>query len=109
MVGHGAASDESQKDGFWMGSNLNNMDIKNFATVKTKYKVIAKGWVNLANPESGYVPSSSQNSIDPQIGQFHDYTVYLQPNLYTMKKAISWLWFSTRTTQAISRLIVNMK
>ena len=86
VVGHGAASDESQKDGFWMGSNLNNMDIKNFATVKTKYKVIAKGWVNLANPESGYVPSSSQNSIDPQIGQFHDYTVYLQPNLYTVKK-----------------------
>lgn len=42
VVGNGAASDESQKDGFWMGSNLSNMDIKNFATVKTKYKVIAK-------------------------------------------------------------------
>ena len=86
VVGNGAASDDSQTGGFWMGSNLSNLDIKNFATVKTKYKVIAKGWLNLANPESGYTPSSSEKSIKPKVGQFHDYTMYLQPNLYTVKK-----------------------
>ena len=86
VVGNGAASDDSKAGDFWMGSNLSNMDVKNFATVKTKYKVIAKGWLNLANPESGYTPSSSEKSIKPKVGQFHDYTMYLQPNLYTVKK-----------------------
>lgn len=86
VVGNGAASDDSKAGDFWMGSNLSNLDVKNFATTKTKYKVIAKGWLNLANPESGYTPSSSEKSIKPKVGQFHDYTMYLQPNLYTVKK-----------------------
>ena len=40
----------------------------------------------MANPDSGYVSASSSNSIDPKIGEFRNYTVYLQPNLYTVKK-----------------------
>jgi LPXTG cell wall surface protein, X-prolyl dipeptidylaminopeptidase len=71
---------------YWMGSNLKNIPNKQFGTIKTKYKVISSGWVNLANPDSGYVSASSSNSIDPKIGEFRNYTVYLQPNLYTVKK-----------------------
>ena len=48
--------------------------------------MIAKGWINLANPESGYDSASSRASIEPKVGEYHDYTVYLQPNLYTVKK-----------------------
>ena len=69
-----------------MGSNLSNLSIAEYETIKTKYKVIAKGWINLANPESGYDSASSRESIEPKVGEYHDYTVYLQPNLYTVKK-----------------------
>ena len=69
-----------------MGSNLSNLSVAEYETIKTKYKVIAKGWINLANPESGYDSASSRASIEPKVGEYHDYTVYLQPNLYTVKK-----------------------
>ena len=75
-----------KEKGFWMGSNVENVDLKNYGTIKTNYKVIASGWVNLRNPESGWTSSSSSHSIEPQIGQFHDYTVYLQPTVYHVKK-----------------------
>ena len=41
---------------------------------------------NLANPDAGYASASSSSSIDPKLGEFRNYTVYLQPNLYTVKK-----------------------
>lgn len=72
--------------GYWMGSNLKNIPDKQFGTIKTKYKVISSGWINLANPDAGYASSSSSKSIDPKLGEFRNYTVYLQPNLYTVKK-----------------------
>ena len=86
VVGNGSVKQDKTADGFWMGSNLSNLSVADFETIKTKYKVIAKGWINLANPESGYDSASSRNSIEPKVGEFHDYTVYLQPNLYTVKK-----------------------
>ena len=72
--------------GYWMGSNLKNIPDKQFGTIKTKYKVISSGWINLANPDAGYASSSSSKSIDPKLGEFRNYTFYLQPNLYTVKK-----------------------
>ena len=86
VVGNGGVKADKKADGFWMGSNLSNLSVAEFETIKTKYKVIAKGWINLANPESGYDSASSRNSIEPKVGEFHDYTVHLQPNLYTVKK-----------------------
>ena len=86
VVGNGSVKQDKKADGFWMGSNLSNLSVADFETIKTKYKVIAKGWINLANPESGYDSASSRASIEPKVGEFHDYTVYLQPNLYTVKK-----------------------
>ena len=86
VVGNGSVKPDKTADGFWMGSNLSNLSVADFETIKTKYKVIAKGWINLANPESGYDSASSRNSIEPKVGEFHDYTVHLQPNLYTVKK-----------------------
>ena len=86
VVGNGGVKADKKADGFWMGSNLSNLSVAEFETIKTKYKVIAKGWINLANPESGYDSASSRNSIVPKVGEFHDYTVHLQPNLYTVKQ-----------------------
>lgn len=86
VVGNGSVKPDKTADAFWMGSNLSNLSVAEFETIKTKYKVIAKGWINLANPESGYDSASSRASIEPKVGEYHDYTVYLQPNLYTVKK-----------------------
>lgn len=86
VVGNGSVKQDKTADGFWMGSNLSNLSVAEYETIKTKYKVIAKGWINLANPESGYDSASSRTSIEPKVGEYHDYTVYLQPNLYTVKK-----------------------
>ena len=86
VVGNGNVKQDKTADGFWMGSNLSNLSVAEYETIKTKYKVIAKGWINLANPESGYDSASSRASIEPKVGEYHDYTVYLQPNLYAVKK-----------------------
>lgn len=86
VVGNGSVKQDKTADGFWMGSNLSNLSVAEYETIKTKYKVITKGWINLANPESGYDSASSRASIEPKVGEYHDYTVYLQPNLYTVKK-----------------------
>ena len=86
VVGNGSVKQDKTADAFWMGSNLRNLSVAEFETIKTKYKVIAKGWINLANPESGYDSASSRASIEPKVGEYHDYTVFLQPNLYTVKK-----------------------
>ena len=86
VVGNGSVKQDKTADGFWMGSNLSNLSVAEYETIKTKYKVIAKGWINLANPKSGYDSASSRESIEPKVGEYHDYTVYLQPNLYTVKK-----------------------
>lgn len=86
VVGNGSVKQDKTADGFWMGSNLSNLSVAEYETIKTKYKVIAKGWINLANPKSGYDSASSRASIEPKVGEYHDYTVYLQPNLYTVKK-----------------------
>ena len=86
VVGNGSVKQDKTADAFWMGSNLSNLSVAEYETIKTKYKVIAKGWINLANPESGYDSASSRASIEPNVGEYHDYTVYLQPNLYTVKK-----------------------
>ena len=86
VVGNGSVKQDKTADGFWMGSNLSNLSVAEYETIKTKYKVIAKGWINLANPESGYDSASSRASIEPKVGEYHDYTLYLQPNLYTVKK-----------------------
>ena len=86
VVGNGSVKQDKTADAFWMGSNLSNLSVAEYETIKTKYKVIAKGWINLANPKSVYDSASSRASIKPKVGEYHDYTVYLQPNLYTVKK-----------------------
>ena len=66
----------------WMGSGVTKMDIKNFAPMQRDYKVIAEGWIDLANPASGFASATSSESIVPVVGEYHDYTMFLQPNVY---------------------------
>ena len=73
---------EGGEGNHWMGSGVTKMDIKNFQPMKRDYKVIAEGWVDLANPESGFASATSAGSIVPSVGEYHDYTMFLQPNVY---------------------------
>ncbi len=82
----GSANDAGVQGAFWQGGTLQNLDVKNFKTAPTKQKVIAKGWINLASPNSNYESSSSTDSIEPKVGEFHEYTMYLQPNVYKVEK-----------------------
>jgi len=82
----GSAKDTGVQGAFWQGGTLQNLDVKNFKTAPTKQKVIAKGWLNLASPNSKYESSSSTEFIEPKVGEFHEYTMYLQPNVYKVEK-----------------------
>ena len=72
--------------GYWSGSNLDSLPLKRYKTHKVKSVVISRGWLNLANPGSGFDSASSRHSIDLKENEYHNYTMYLQPNLYTVKK-----------------------
>ena len=72
--------------GYWSGSNLDSLPLKRYKTHKVTSVVISRGWLNLANPGSGFDSASSSHSIDLKENEYHNYTMYLQPNLYTVKK-----------------------
>ena len=71
----------------WIGGGAQDYDVINFKTTDSTYKIIARGWIDLANPNAGF--SSASAAADKKItlkdGVYHDYTVYLQPNYYTVK------------------------
>ena len=69
----------------WVGSGAQDYEIINFKVVQSKYKIIARGWIDLANPSAGFDSASAANKISLEDGVYHDYTVYLQPNYYTVK------------------------
>ena len=69
----------------WVGSGAEDYDVIKFKPTTSKYKIIARGWIDLANPSAGFDSASAANKISLEDGVYHDYTVYLQPNYYTVK------------------------
>ena len=69
----------------WFGSGAQNYEVINFVTSNSKYKVIAQGWMDLANPDAGFDSASAANKVELQDGTYYDYTLYLQPTHYTVK------------------------
>lgn len=71
----------------WRGGGLTNYDYAELQTSDVTYKIIARGWMDLCNPDAGYdsASASKDNRISLKPGENHDYTLYLQPNLYTVK------------------------
>ena len=76
-----------EEGGAWMGGGLKNLDLKKLATQDVTYKIIARGWMDLCNPNAGYDSATAARTdrVALEEGQYHDYTLYLQPNLYTVK------------------------
>ena len=71
----------------WVGSGAEDYDVIKFKPTTSKYKIIARGWIDLANPSAGFSSASAAaaNKIELEDGEYHNYTVYLQPNYYTVK------------------------
>ena len=40
--------------GAWMGSGLKNLDLKKLDTQDVTYKIVARGWMDLCNPNADY-------------------------------------------------------
>lgn len=73
------------KDGAWMGGGLKNFDLVEMKTTDVSYKIIARGWMDLCNPGSGYASSTATDKVKLVEGKNYDYTLYLQPNLYEVE------------------------
>lgn len=69
----------------WVGSGAKDYDVIEFKPTTSKYKIIARGWIDLANPGAGFSSASAANEIELEDGTYNNYTVYLQPNYYTVK------------------------
>ncbi|MCB6694859.1 CocE/NonD family hydrolase [Agathobaculum butyriciproducens] len=69
----------------WVGSGAEDYDVIEFKPTTSKYKIIARGWIDLANPGAGFSSASAANEIELEDGTYNNYTVYLQPNYYTVK------------------------
>ena len=71
--------------GAWMGGGLKNFDLVEMTTTDVSYKIIARGWMDLCNPGSGYDSSTATDKVKLVEGKYYDYTLYLQPNLYEVE------------------------
>lgn len=75
-----------RKDGAWMGGGVKNYDLVEYDQSSVKSLRIGEGYIDVFNPEAGY-DSKSAAKRETQIEQdtYYDYTVYILPNLYTVK------------------------
>ena len=76
--------------GSWQGGGLASHNLVRFNQATTgTYREIAKGWMDLCNPKSGFdsYTADRNDRIDPRnnLGVYFDYTLYLQPAVHTVK------------------------
>ena len=71
----------------WMGGGLKNFDLTKLNTSDVSYKVITRGWMDLANPGAGFdsATAARTNKIDLGDDTAHSYTIYLQPTVYEVE------------------------
>ncbi|HJB57502.1 MAG TPA: hypothetical protein H9714_08120 [Candidatus Flavonifractor intestinipullorum] len=76
-----------EEDGAWMGGGVDNFDLMVFSPQDVEYKIIARGWMDLCNPNAGFdsASASAENKVSLVEGQYYDYTLYLQPNAYEVQ------------------------
>ena len=42
--------------------------------------------MDMANPESGYMPDTARNEVPTKADEYRDYTLYINPNIYRVIK-----------------------
>jgi X-Pro dipeptidyl-peptidase len=71
------------RGGLPLGEGLDNIDLRKFDTKYETWNVITRAYIDLCNPESGYEPETSANSVTLKEGEAHEYHAYLNPARYT--------------------------
>lgn len=74
-----------KEGGIINGGDLPAFNEAEFSTVHKKYRVIARAFADLCNPEAGYEPETAAKSIELKKGEYHDYHVYLCATRYTVQ------------------------
>ena len=69
---------------FDVGGGAKSYTVVQLVPSSVTSKIIASGWIDLANPGAGFSSSSAVEEGNSTIAQ-HTYDIYLQPNLYTVK------------------------
>ncbi|MEE8808188.1 MAG: CocE/NonD family hydrolase [Lactimicrobium sp.] len=74
-----------KENGIDLGGGF-TLDEKKLVPTHKCYKVFARGYLDLCNPDAGYLPSSAQGHIALQKNEMHTYTAWLNPDVYTVEK-----------------------
>ncbi|MCD8192903.1 MAG: hypothetical protein LUD55_08945, partial [Oscillospiraceae bacterium] len=72
--------------GAWMGGGLANYDLTIHNTTDVSYKIVTRGWMDLANPDAGYDSASATRENKVTLGDEYDYTLYLMPTIYEVEE-----------------------
>ena len=70
---------------FEVGGGAEDYSIVTVTQSNVKNKIIARGWIDLANPDAGFHSSSATNAGNAS-RTAQTYTIYLQPNAYTVQE-----------------------
>jgi X-Pro dipeptidyl-peptidase len=73
------------KDGAWMGGGLDNYDSVSLQQTSVTTAQIKSGQIDLYNPTAGYDAASASVRTELQPDTWYDYTVYIDPTVYTVK------------------------
>lgn len=69
---------------FDVGGGAESYTVVELVPSSVTAKVIASGWIDLANPSAGFSSASAVDEGNSTLTE-HTYDIYLQPNLYTVK------------------------
>jgi len=75
-----------KEGGAWMGGGVTNYDLAEFKGADVNFKAIARGWIDLYNPTAGYDSYTAADRTELEAGEFYNYKIYLQPNVYTVEE-----------------------
>ena len=69
-----------------MGEGVPAYDLAEYVQKEMTRKIVAYGSMDLRNPEAGYEPYTAVRRSEPiEAGEWYDYTIWLQPNYYTVQ------------------------
>ena len=71
---------EYEGSGSWRSTKIEELVQDNNVYVKA----FTYGWTDLTNPATGYDSSLYTETKDIEAGEFYDYTIYMQPTVYTV-------------------------
>ncbi|MBQ6570475.1 MAG: hypothetical protein IJL87_09520, partial [Clostridia bacterium] len=71
--------------GVVMAENGEAYDLVEWEQRNCNKMIVSYGTMDLRNPEAGYEPATAIKRAEPiKAGEWYDYTIYLQPNYYTV-------------------------